>query len=49
MSLNYWLLVRRTGRKLKRILILLLVFVVLFTASTVVKNIVLGQIKKRPP
>jgi len=47
LSLNYWILIRRAARKLKRIFILLAVFIVLFAASTLVKNIILGHIKQR--
>lgn len=47
LSLNYWMRIRRVGRKFKRVIVLAAVFFVLFAASTLVKNIILGQIKQR--
>jgi len=47
LSLNYWLLVRRFWKKVKRFIILGLIALLLFAAGNLVKNIVLSQVKKR--
>jgi len=47
LSLNYWLIVRNTWKKLRRFFILGLIALVLFGASNLVKNLVLNQVKKK--
>jgi hypothetical protein len=47
LSLNYWLIVRNTWKKLRRFFILGLIVLVLFGASNLVRNLVLNQVKKK--
>lgn len=47
MSLNYWVLIRRFWKKIKRFIVLGLIALLLFAAGNLVKNIVLSQVKKR--